>query len=87
MECEVVTGVDDHSRYCVIAAAVPPATGRAACPASATTCKIERLHQTLRPELLSHHGPGHEEAGLSRALDPTMPARTAVGFVISLSAS
>jgi transposase len=30
-EAKVVTGVDDHSRYCVIAAVVPKATGRAVC--------------------------------------------------------
>src|SRR3954447_21130261 len=30
-ETKVVTGVDDHSRYCVIAAVVPRATGRAVC--------------------------------------------------------
>jgi hypothetical protein len=28
-ECNAVTGVDDDSRYCVIAAVVPRATGRA----------------------------------------------------------
>ena len=31
VECKVVAGVDDHSRYCVIAAVVPRATGRAVC--------------------------------------------------------
>src|SRR5919202_3303800 len=30
-EAKVVTGVDDHSRYCVIAHVVPRATGRAVC--------------------------------------------------------
>lgn len=30
-ETKIVTGVDDHSRYCVIAAVVPRATGRAVC--------------------------------------------------------
>ena len=35
VECKVVTGVDDHSRYCVIAAVVPRATGRAVCLAFA----------------------------------------------------
>jgi hypothetical protein len=30
-EAKVVTGVDDHSRFCVIAAVVPKATGRAVC--------------------------------------------------------
>jgi transposase InsO family protein len=35
VECKVVTGVDDHSRYCVIASVVPRATGRAVCLAFA----------------------------------------------------
>jgi transposase InsO family protein len=30
-ECKVITGIDDHSRYCVIAAVVYRATGRAVC--------------------------------------------------------
>jgi hypothetical protein len=30
-ECEVITGVDDHSRFCVIATVVMRATGRAVC--------------------------------------------------------
>ena len=34
-EAKVVTGVDDHSRYCVIAAVVERATGRAVCLALA----------------------------------------------------
>ena len=34
-ECKVVTGVDDHSRYCVIAAVVARPTGRAVCLALA----------------------------------------------------
>src|SRR4051812_4021996 len=31
VEAKVVTGVDEHSRYCVIAAVVPRASGRAVC--------------------------------------------------------
>jgi transposase InsO family protein len=34
-ECKVVTGVDDHSRFCVMAAVVARATGRAVCLAFA----------------------------------------------------
>ena len=34
-EAKVVTGVDDHSRYCVIASVVERATGRAVCAAFA----------------------------------------------------
>jgi hypothetical protein len=30
-EAKIVTGLDDHSRYCVIASVVPRATGRAVC--------------------------------------------------------
>ncbi len=32
-ECKVITGIDDHSRYCVIAAVVCRAAGRAVCAA------------------------------------------------------
>ena len=35
-EVKVVTGVDDHSRFCVIAAVVERATGRAVCLALAS---------------------------------------------------
>ena len=35
-EAKVVTGVDDHSRFCVIASVVERATGRAVCLALAT---------------------------------------------------
>ncbi len=34
-EAKVITGVDDHSRYCVICQVVPRATGRAVCLAFA----------------------------------------------------
>ena len=30
-ECKVITGIDDHSRFCVIATVVPRATARAVC--------------------------------------------------------
>jgi transposase len=38
-EAKVVTGVDDHSRYCVIATVVPKATGRAVCLAFAAALR------------------------------------------------
>ncbi|WP_197699398.1 IS481 family transposase [Micromonospora chokoriensis] len=44
-EAKVVTGVDDHSRFCVIAAVVRRATGRAVCIAFA-----EALHRFGVPE-------------------------------------
>jgi hypothetical protein len=36
---KVVTGVDDHSRYCVIASVVSRATGRAVCLAFASALR------------------------------------------------
>ena len=30
-ECKVITGIDDHSRFCVIATVVMRATARAVC--------------------------------------------------------
>ena len=119
-EAKVVTGVDDHSRFCVIAAVTERATGRAVClalaaalvrygvpeeiltdngkqftarfgkggevlfdkicrkngithrltaPASPTTGKVERFHQTLRRELLDGHEPFPSAEAAQAALD------------------
>src|SRR6476469_5499612 len=38
-EAKIVTGVDDHSRYCVIASVVTRATGRAVCLAFAAALR------------------------------------------------
>jgi hypothetical protein len=38
-EAKVVTGVDDHSRFCVIASVVESATGRAVCLALAAALR------------------------------------------------
>ena len=38
-ECKVITGIDDHSRYCVIATVVDRATGRAVCTAFVTAMR------------------------------------------------
>jgi transposase InsO family protein len=35
-ECKVITGIDDHSRFCVIATVVARATARAVCLAFTT---------------------------------------------------
>jgi len=51
-ECKVITGVDDHSRYCVIAAVVYRATARAVC-----TAFVEAMHEYGVPaEVLSDNG-------------------------------
>ncbi len=39
-ELKVVTGLDDHSRYCVIAAVVPRATARAVCTAFVQALRV-----------------------------------------------
>jgi transposase InsO family protein len=122
-ECKVVTGVDDHSRFCVLAAVVSRPTGRAICAAFAsalvaygvpdevltdngkqftarfgrphggevlfdricrengiahrltavrsptTTGKVERLHLTLRRELLDGHEPFADLVAAQAAVD------------------
>ncbi len=51
-ECKVITGVDDHSRYCVIATVVARATGRAVCAAF-----VEAMREYGVPEeVLSDNG-------------------------------
>jgi transposase InsO family protein len=51
-EAKVVTGVDDHSRFCVIAAVVPKATGRAVCVALAAALQ----EYGIPDELLTDNG-------------------------------
>jgi transposase InsO family protein len=51
-ECKVITGIDDHSRYCVIAVVVYRATGRAVCLAF-----VEAMREYGVPaEVLSDNG-------------------------------
>jgi transposase InsO family protein len=51
-ECKVITGIDDHSRYCVIATVVYRATGRAVC-----TAFVEAMRKYGVPaEVLSDNG-------------------------------
>ncbi len=51
-EAKIVTGVDDHSRFCVIAAVVPKATGRAVCLALAAALREYGIPE----ELLTDNG-------------------------------
>jgi transposase InsO family protein len=51
-ECKVITGVDDHSRYCVIATVVARATGRAVCSAFVEAMRIYGVPE----EVLSDNG-------------------------------
>lgn len=51
-ECKVVTGVDDHSRFCVMAAVVVRATGRAVCLAFAEALQ----HYGMPEEVLTDNG-------------------------------
>jgi transposase-like protein len=64
-ECKVITGVDDHSRFCVIAAVVPRATGRTVCQAFAAAL----ARHGIPDEVLTDNGKqftgrfGHPRAG------------------------
>jgi hypothetical protein len=51
-ECKVITGIDDHSRYCVIATVVARATGRAVCSAFVEAMRIYGVPE----EVLSDNG-------------------------------
>jgi transposase InsO family protein len=51
-ECKVITGIDDHSRFCVIAGVVLRATGRAVCSAFVTAMQT----YGVPAEVLSDNG-------------------------------
>ena len=51
-ECKVITGIDDHSRFCVIATVVMRATGRAVCSAFITAMQA----YGIPAEVLSDNG-------------------------------
>src|SRR5262245_23398380 len=51
-ECKIITGVDDHSRFCVIAAVVVRATARAVCSAFVTAMRT----YGVPAEVLSDNG-------------------------------
>jgi transposase InsO family protein len=51
-ECKVITGIDDHSRYCVIATVIYRATGRAVCAAFAEAMRV----YGVPAEVLSDNG-------------------------------
>jgi transposase InsO family protein len=51
-ECKVITGIDDHSRYCVIATVVARATGRAVCTAFVEAMRV----YGVPAEVLSDNG-------------------------------
>jgi transposase InsO family protein len=51
-ECKVITGIDDHSRFCVIATVVLRATGRAVCSAFVTAMQA----YGVPAEVLSDNG-------------------------------
>jgi len=54
VEAKVITGVDDHSRFCVIAAVVPRATGRAVSSRrTRANCRDERDSRQLRAAQLA----------------------------------
>jgi hypothetical protein len=49
-ECKVITGIDDHSRFCVIATVMQRATARAVCLAftAATAAHRQPPHQAAQ---------------------------------------
>jgi transposase InsO family protein len=51
-ECKLISGIDDHSRFCVIATVVRRATGRAVCRAFVAAMRVYGIPQ----EVLSDNG-------------------------------
>jgi len=89
-ETKVVTGVDDHSRFCVIAAVVRRATGRAVCRAFA-----DALHRFGIPdEVLTdngkqftgrfQHAPHHRYLPWEAVPDPVTRAPLALHPLVSV---
>jgi hypothetical protein len=75
-ETKIVTGVDDHSRFCVIPTVVHRATGRAVCTAFAKRVAGHR-DRAGRDRRLPHRPPALESR-VDRAHPPgTMTRRTA----------
>jgi transposase InsO family protein len=62
-EAKVVTGVDDHSRFCVIAAVVPKATGRAVCLALVEALRDYGIPDEVLTDTASNSPPGSAEVG------------------------
>ena len=70
-ECKVITGIDDHSRYCVIAAVVNRATGRAVrqAPPGRGAVRADLRRERHRPA--ADQAPlGHDRQDRAPAPDP-----------------
>jgi transposase len=87
-ECKVVTGVDDHSRFCVMAAVVPRASGRAVCLPSPRRCTATGCPRKCSPTTGNNSPIGSARAGrccltgsagitasLTGSLNPPVPPR------------
>ena len=73
-EAKVVTGVDDHSRYCVIACVVARATGRAVCLAFAAALRALRgARRSAHRQWQAVHRPVRQ--GRGGAVRPDLPGQ------------
>jgi hypothetical protein len=62
-EAKIVTDVDDHSRYCVIAAVVARATGRAVCLAFAAALRAFGVPGEVLTDIQAVRGPVRQGRG------------------------
>jgi len=74
-ECKIITGIDDHSRFCVIATVVARATARAVCSAFVTAMQEYGIPGEAgrpgRPHPVRRHpGPHHRLPRPARSLVP-----------------
>ena len=76
-EAKVVTGVDDHSRFCVIAAVVRRATGRAVCSAFADALRGSGSRRRCSPTTASSSPAGSTSPARPRCCSSGSAGRTA----------
>jgi transposase InsO family protein len=77
-ECKLVSGLDDHSRFCVMAAVVRRATGRAVCAAFVRAlteygCPEQVLTDNGRQFTGKHSRPRPTEVLFDRIRRPNLP--------------
>jgi transposase len=69
-ECKLISGIDDHSRFCVIAVVVRRATGRSVCRAFVAAVRVYGVPDEVLPDI--------QRQAVHRAVRQAAPGRGAV---------
>jgi hypothetical protein len=76
-EAKVVTGVNDHSRFCVIATVVARPTGRAVCAAFGTALRAFGIPEEVLTDMASSSPAGSVDPAAGRCSSTGSAGRTA----------